>query len=65
MSRFLVNVQDGTVCDLEGMRIVDTETLNSEGLALLQAYDESGADSVACELANKYGTPLNLLRDTL
>ncbi len=60
MSRFLVNIQDGTVCDLEGMRIVDTETLDSEGLALLQAYDESGADSVACELGERYGFPLNL-----
>ena len=63
MSRFLVNIQDGTVCDLEGMRIVDTETLNSEGLALLQAYDESGADSVACELGSLYGVPLNLSRE--
>jgi hypothetical protein len=42
------------------MRIVDTETLDSEGLALLQAYDESGADSVACELGERYGFPLNL-----
>ena len=59
MGQFLINIHDGTVCDLAGTVIVDTEKLDEAGLALLHEWQEGGNDGTACELGEKYGTPLD------
>jgi len=58
MGKFLINIHDGTVCDLAGTVLMDTETLDEAGLTLLHEWHESGNDSTASELGEKYGTPL-------
>ena len=62
MGKFLINTHDGTVCDLAGTVIVDTETLDDAGKALLEEWNNGGNDSTACELGEKYG--VNLYRYT-
>jgi hypothetical protein len=59
MGQFLINIYDGTVCDLAGTVLMNTETLDEAGLALLHEWQEGGNDSTACELGEKYGTPLD------
>ena len=63
MDKMIINRIDGTVRDVADSAIVDIETLDSEGFALLSAWIESGAESVACELAKKYGTPVEKFTD--
>jgi hypothetical protein len=58
MSKFLINTNDGTVCDLAGTVIVDTEKLDEAGKALLEEWHEGGNDSTACEIGEKYGVEL-------
>ena len=65
MDKMVIDIVDGTVRDVAESAIVNIETLDSEGFALLSEWCASGEKSVACELAKKYGTPLNLLCDTL
>lgn len=63
MGKFLINTHDGTVCDLAGTVIVDTETLDEAGLALLHEWEEGGNDSTACEIGEKYGVNLDRYTD--
>lgn len=63
MGQFLINTFDGTVCDLAGTVIVDTEKLDEAGLALLHEWQEGGNDSTASELGEKYGTSLEKFTD--
>lgn len=63
MGKFLINTHDGTVCDLAGTVIVDTETLDDTGKALLEEWNEGGNDSTACELGEKYGVNLDRYTD--
>ena len=63
MSKFLINTHDGTVCDLAGTVIVDTETLDDTGKALLEEWNNGGNDSTACELGEKYGVNLDRYTD--
>jgi hypothetical protein len=63
MSKFLININDGTVCDLAGTVVVDTDKLDEVGKALLHEWNEGGNDSTACELGEKYGTPLEKFTD--
>jgi len=56
MSKFLININDGTVCDLAGTVVVDTEKLDEAGLALLHDWQEGGNDDTATELGSHYGT---------
>ena len=58
MSKFLININDGTVCDLAGTVIVDTDKLDEAGKALLHEWHEGGNDSTACEIGEKYGVEL-------
>jgi hypothetical protein len=63
MGKFLINIHDGTVCDLAGTVIVDTEKLDEAGKALLQEWNEGGNDSTACEIGEKYGVDLDRYTD--
>ena len=63
MGQFLINIHDGTVCDLAGTVIVDTEKLDEAGKALLHEWNEGGNDSTACELGEKYGVALDKFTD--
>ena len=63
MGKFLINIHDGTVCDLAGTVIVDTEQLDEAGKALLHEWDEGGNDSTACEIGEKYGINLDRYTD--
>jgi hypothetical protein len=63
MGQFLINIHDGTVCDLAGTVIVDTEKLDEAGLALLHEWQEGGNDGTACELGEKYGVELDKFTD--
>lgn len=63
MGKFLINTHDGTVCDLAGTVIVDTETLDEAGKALLEEWNNGGNDSTACELGEKYGVDLDRYTD--
>ena len=63
MGQFLINTMDGTVCDLAGTVIVDTETLDEAGKALLHEWNEGGNDGTACEIGEKYGVALDRYTD--
>ena len=63
MSKMLINLNDGTVCELANTVIVDTEKLNEEGKALLNEWSEGGNDGDAMSLGEKYGTPLERFTD--
>ena len=58
MSKLVININDGTVCELAGTVIVDTDKLNEEGKALLQEWENGGNDSTISELGEKYGSPV-------
>lgn len=55
MTELLVNLLDGTVCDYRGCVVVETDTLNEEGKALLEEWHQGGNDGTASELGEKYG----------
>jgi len=63
MGKFLINIHDGTVCDLAGTVIVDTEKLDEAGKALLQEWNDGGNDGTACEIGEKYGVELDRYTD--
>ena len=63
MGKFLINTMDGTVCDLAGTVIVDTETLDEYGKGLLEEWNNGGNDSTASELGEKYGVELDRYTD--
>jgi hypothetical protein len=63
MSKFLININDGTVCDLAGTVVVDTDKLDEAGKELLHDWQEGGNDSTACELGEKYGVELEKFTD--
>jgi hypothetical protein len=63
MSKFLININDGTVCDLAGTVVVDTDKLDETGKELLHDWQEGGNDSTACELGEKYGVELEKFTD--
>ena len=55
MTELLINLLDGTVCDYRGCVVVETDTLNEEGKALLEEWHHGGNDGTASELGEKYG----------
>ena len=63
MSKFLININDGTVCDLAGTVVVDTDKLDEVGKELLHEWQEGGNDSTACEIGEKYGVELEKFTD--
>ena len=63
MTKMLINLEDGTVCDLVNTVVVDLEKLNEEGRAVLNEWSEGGNDGDAMSLGEKYGTPLERFTD--
>ena len=67
MDKMVIDITDGTVCDVAESAIVDIntliDTLDSEGFALLFEWCATGEKSVVLELAKKYGTPLKKFTD--
>ena len=61
--KLLINKLDGTVCELANTVVVDTDKLDDEGKAILKDWDESGADSFATQLGEKYGKALERFVD--
>ena len=63
MDKMIIDITDGTVRDVAESAIVDIDTLDSEGFALLSEWCATGEKSVVLELAKKYGTPLKKFTD--
>ena len=63
MSKILINLNDGTVCELANTVVVDIDKLDEEGKALLNEWSEGGNDGDAISLGEKYGTPLERFTD--
>jgi hypothetical protein len=63
MDKMVIDITDGTVRDVAESAIVDIDTLDSEGFALLSEWCATGEKSVVLELAKKYGTPLKKFTD--
>lgn len=63
MSRILINLEDGTVCDLVNTVVVDLEKLNEEGKALFQEWQEGGNDSDARSLGEAFGRQIDRFVD--
>ena len=63
MSKIIINTMDGTVCEFTGTVIVEVETLDEAGKALLQEWVDGGNNGTASELGEKYGVPLEKFTD--
>lgn len=63
MDKMIIDISDGTVCNVAESAIVDINTLDSEGCALLYEWCATGEKSLVCELAKKYGIPLEKFTD--
>jgi hypothetical protein len=60
MDKMVIDITDGTVRDVAESAIVDIDTLDSEGFALLSEWCATGEKSVVLELAK---TPLKKFTD--
>ena len=58
MSKFLIDLQDGTICSFENTVIVDTDHIGFAGNRLLSEWNEGGNDSTARELGERFGLPI-------
>jgi len=58
--RVVININDGTVTDLEGCLIVELTDMVSEDELWLDWLD-CGSDSAAIEFAEKYGKPIRII----
>lgn len=58
MSKFIININDGTVVDLEGCVIIDDLDLDDKGKELWDEWNECGSDTVARELGEHAGKNL-------
>jgi len=63
MSKMLINLEDGTVCDLVNTVVVDLEKLNEEGKALLREWEECGNNDDARKLGEAFGRQLDRFVD--
>ena len=55
MTKYIINLMDGTVCGAGDSVIVDVDALNDEGNALWQEWLDSGSDDFAFELGKRFG----------
>jgi len=55
MALLLINTMDGTVTDLQGTVLVDTEKLDAAGTELLEEWYAGGNDGTASELGEGWG----------
>lgn len=58
MQRYIINTEDGSVCGADASVVVDIDALDSEGESLWQDWLDSTSDSIAFDIAEKYGTPV-------
>ncbi len=56
MSKIIINVEDGTVCDVTSSVVVELNALDATGQKLWDEWLEGGNDGTASELGVKYGT---------
>lgn len=63
MSKVIINVEDGTVCDLTSSVVVDLDKLDATGQQLWDEWLESGNDGTASELGTKHGTAIQTFTD--
>lgn len=63
MSKFIVNTMDGTLCDLTGSVIVDTDNMDDAGKALLEEWYEGGNNNTASEIGQIYGISVESFLD--
>jgi hypothetical protein len=56
MSKIIINVEDGTVCDVTSSVVVELNALDATGQKLWDEWLEGGNDGTASELGAKYGT---------
>lgn len=59
MSKIIINLNDGTVCDLDGSVVVDLDTLDDLSKALWQEWQDSGNDTTASELGQSCGVEVS------
>jgi len=59
VSKVIINIQDGTVVDLDNSVIVDLDKLNDAQEALYTAWEQGGNDNTACELGKQAGKDLH------
>lgn len=55
MSKVIINLDDGTVCDADTSVVVNIDALDDAGKAMWQDWLDSSSDHVAFELGEKYG----------
>jgi len=60
MSKYIINLLDGTVCGATDSVIVDVDALNDEGTALWHEWLDGGSDSTATELGMRFGVDLQV-----
>ncbi len=63
MSKIIINVEDGTVCDVTSSVVVDLDALDPTGQKLWDEWLEGGNDGTASELGTKYGTSVQTFID--
>lgn len=63
MSKVIINVEDGTVCDLNSSVVVELKNLDALGQKLWDEWLEGGNDGTASELGTKYGTAVQTFTD--
>jgi hypothetical protein len=63
MGKILINLNDGTVCELVNTVVVDTDKLNEAGKALLQEWEQGGNDNDARRLGEAFGRQLERFVD--
>lgn len=57
-NRYIINLDDGTVCGAGASVIVDIDGLDDDGKALWQDWLDTTSDHVAFELGEQYGAPI-------
>jgi len=63
MSKIIINVEDGTVCDVTSSVVVELNALDATGQKLWDEWLEGGNDGTASELGVKYGTAVQTFID--
>jgi hypothetical protein len=63
MPKVIINVEDGTVCDLNNSVVVELNNLDALGQKLWDEWLEGGNDGTASELGTKYGTAVQTFTD--
>jgi len=63
MSKIIINVEDGTVCDVTSSVVVELNALDVTGQKLWDEWLEGGNDGTASELGVKYGTAVQTFID--